>query len=439
MAKFNVGTTVERLRRASKHSLNDLSTRINISDTNAICTTPLCIESFKLQNLNRKNRVANYSDSILEEYWNTHIIKQSVWRHMYKKMKYGVISKALPTVSLYLIGHYTFVLLILFNMCNSEDDTKNNTGTSTEVITRRFVRLIYNNNETMVSNVTFFCENYSGMNEFWREKEHSMTRVLTLLLGFYVGFVVRAWWTKLRILPSMDSLCIAIGGFICIDSHINEDEVFIKLDQRKISIKQFKKDIVRLFLLSWTMCMSRASKPLKALFPKAKDFSDKQLLTTMEYKQLTTCTKDDCWLEKWSTPLIWVIKMVNSIDKNTKVTDADGNVEEGVKFKEVKDIAIALYKFKDQLQSLSNQHFYKIPDLMLQCISFSLYFSFMFLGVFAGQGMVFDPEDDRSLFERLLADFPIYYCVKYGLLISWLRAAQDLQSPFGTRDHVHDQ
>ena len=63
----------------------------------------------------------------------------------------------------------------------------------------------------------------------------------------------------------------------------------------------------------------------------------------------------------------------------------------------------------------------------------------MFLGVFAGHCMVFDPEDDRSLFERLLADFPIYYCVKYGLFISWLRAAQDLQSPFGTRDHVHDQ
>lgn len=67
---------------------------------------------------------------------------------------------------------------------------------------------------------------------------------------------------------------------------------------------------------------------------------------------------------------------------------------------------------------------------MLQCITLALYF-FISLGVFAGQTMSFHEGDKRSMWEKLLSSFPFYYCVKYILLIGWLKTAKDLQTPFG--------
>jgi hypothetical protein len=45
--------------------------------------------------------------------------------------------------------------------------------------------------------------------------------------------------------------------------------------------------------------------------------------------------------------------------------------------------------------------------------------------------MSFYREDTRSMWEKLLGAFPLYYCVKYILLIGWLKTAKDLQNPFG--------
>ena len=149
---------------------------------------------------------------------------------------------------------------------------------------------------------------------------------------------------------------------------------------------------------------------------------------------LMTPSNDDCWLEKWTTPLLWVNKMVRSVDKNIKITDDMGepiSLTAGVaRFDDAKEVGIAISKLKDNLQILSNQYYFKVPDLMLQCISYALYF-FMVIGVFAAQGEAFHPNDDRNIAQKLIADFPFYYCVKYSLLIGWLKAAKDLQNPFG--------
>ena len=154
------------------------------------------------------------------------------------------------------------------------------------------------------------------------------------------------------------------------------------------------------------------------------------LLTRLEYNQLKTDTDDDCWLEKWSTPLLWINKMIHSVGRDTEVKDFTGHVETGARFKDAKEIGITIFRVKEHLQSLGNQFYYRIPDLMLQCISIALYF-FIFLGIFAGQGIEFNPDDDRNLLEVLICHFPFYYCVKYILLIGWLKAAKDLQNPFG--------
>ena len=383
--------------------------------------------SFKLKE--DKNKVANYDDSLLEEYWNQNLSKPSFCKRVLKRLKHGVVRRALPTVSFYLFGHYLWALIIITKVCTPK--IMENQETSIDASTEGLIKFLYNNYySSEFTNITFFCENYAKMHEHWKGKEHSMTRVLTLLVGFYVGFVMRTWWQQLRMIPTIDALCMAIGSWIAVDSGTDEDTSRIEIDHRKVSIRQFKKDFVRYYLLSWTMCLSRISQPLKLGFPKPESFCEKHLLSKKEYSFLTTDTDDDCWLEKWTIPLIWANKMVNSVGKETKVLDLEGNAVPGVRFREPKEMAIANYKFKDMLHALNNQYLYRIPDLMLHCITYALYF-FMFLGVFAGQGMAFSPNDDRTTFEKLLSDFPFYYVVKYGLLISWLKAASDLQNPFG--------
>jgi hypothetical protein len=275
-----------------------------------------------------------------------------------------------------------------------------------------------------------FCKHYATNNLTWIEKERNMTRLLTFLIGFYVGFIVRNYWQILRYFPTIDSLCIAIGSFIIVDSGTDENETGIKIDNSWISIKQLKKDIVRLTLLSWTMCMSRLSKTLKLKFMEPVDYNRKKLLTYQEYEQLTTETDDDCWLEKWTIPLVWVNKIVYNVNKDTKATAENGTAKTGVRFEAPKDVGAAIYKIKDNLQMLSNSYYFVIPHIMLQCITLAMYF-FMFLGVFASQGQVFDPDDKRTIAAKLICDFPLYYCVKYCLLIGWLKAAKDLQNPFG--------
>lgn len=91
---------------------------------------------------------------------------------------------------------------------------------------------------------------------------------------------------------------------------IDEDSVGVEINKVWVSIKQFKKDIARLLLLSWAICLCRISKPLKGILSTPESFNQKQLLTKKEYNQLKTDTDDDCWLEKWTTPLLWVNQMV---------------------------------------------------------------------------------------------------------------------------------
>ena len=120
--------------------------------------------------------------------------------------------------------------------------------------------------------------------------------------------------------------------------------------------------------------------------------------------------------------------MICNVDKETK--DSEGNLQDFIKIKETKDVGLALFRFKDSLQQFTNQYYFKIPDLMHKVICTALYF-FLFLGVLAGQGTVYHTEDKMSLLGKLIFNFPLYYCMKYVLLIGWIKIAKDLQNPFG--------
>ena len=143
---------------------------------------------------------------------------------------------------------------------------------------------------------------------------------------------------------------MAMGSFVFVDYGIDEDFVGVQVDKCWISIKQFKKDIARMFLLSWSMCLCRISKPLKHVLSTPESFNSKQLLTKKEYTQLKTDTDDDCWLEKWTIPLLWINKMVCSVNKDTIVVDSEGDVKDGVRFRDPKEIGITIFKSKEHLQ-----------------------------------------------------------------------------------------
>ena len=158
-----------------------------------------------------------------------------------------------------------------------------------------------------------------------------MTKIATLLIVFYVGFIIKGGWKRIIMTPTVDALCIATGSFVIGNSRVNEDEVEFEIDDKKITIRQFKKDIVRLALLSWTMCFCRISKPLKAKLSKPEIFNKKRLLTRKEFSQLKiselNSNKEDsgCWFENWTVPLLWINKMVCTVDKETQIKDSKGN------------------------------------------------------------------------------------------------------------------
>ena len=169
---------------------------------------------------------------------------------------------------------------------------------------------------------------------------------------------------------------------------------------------------------------------LKNKYPKAEDFIKKRLLTENEHKLLKTKTEDG-WLIKWATPQLWVNRMICNVDKDVKSLNPHiKDIEKRVKIKEPKEIGISLFKYKDDLQRISNQYNFTLPCLMRHVISIALYF-YILLGTVAGQGNIFHLENKLSIFGKLASNFPLYYVIKHLLLVGWLSTATDLQNPYG--------
>ena len=426
------------MSKLSLHSVSDIfaskgkmpkETRIvprgfNFDGREIVCAIKMTERSFSVA---EDDKVADYDESVIRNYWNSSVVQKSWKSRFLAKLKHGVLKRTCRILALFILLHYIFSIVMLTSVC-LPSSSQNMTSTYAP----RNAGFL--SPTSRATNNTDFCANYVKNNLPWREKEKNMTRILTFLIGFYVGFIIRNYWQSLRYLPTFDSLCLGMGSFVFVSRSVDESKYGIKIENVWISLKQFKKDIVRLSILSWTMCMCRISRSLKMKFMEPLSFNAKKLLTYQEYEMLMTPSNDDCWLEKWTTPLLWVNKMVRSVGKNIKITDdmgePIGSTEGVARFDDAKEVGIAISKLKDNLQILSNQYYFKVPDLMLQCISYALYF-FMVIGVFAAQGEAFHPNDDRNIAQKLIADFPFYYCVKYSLLIGWLKAAKDLQNPFG--------
>ena len=382
--------------------------------------------------LDSEIKVANYDEKFLKTHWNSAMIKQSLGSRLKASLKNGLIQRTFPIESIFLFTYYLVSIIILSQICCEDGDCGFLDKSTKEMLTRRFAISESHVDGIEFDNVTYFCNNYEDLSAAWNEKEHRLTRVLTFLVGFYVAFVVRTWWQQARLFPTTDKASLGMGSFIWVDSEIDESKVNVKVGRKIVKLMQLKKDIMRLLLLSYAMCFCRISVRLKSKLPSAQDFIEKRLLTEKEYKLLKTKTKDG-WLIKWATPQLWVNRLACNVENKKSLQDLNPNiknVDKYVKIKEPKEIGIALFKFKDDLQRLSNTYNFRIPSLMRQVILIALYFYIM-LGAVAGQGNIFHLDNKMSLIQKLVSNFPLYYCVKHLLIIGWLKTATDLQNPFG--------
>ena len=111
MTTSSLRPAISKLKLDGLSSITDIHAGLNMNGRDVVSTTPLSAKSFQMTfSMDDNNRVANYSDTALEEYWNAHVIQQPMWRLMRTHSRHGVIRRALPTVCLYLLGHYTVAL-----------------------------------------------------------------------------------------------------------------------------------------------------------------------------------------------------------------------------------------------------------------------------------------------------------------------------------------
>ena len=385
------------------------------------------------------NKIAEFDENMLMDTWNS-LIKPPWRKRIANYLKHGLLARTFPIIALYLFSYY-IIYLVKSTICDSEcvrNVNERNESQSDSKI-NGFVQFFFFIIQNKVTNQSNICvndllpnNNNGAKIDSIVEAEYHMTRISTLLIGFFVAFTIRTYSSyTIKSLPTVNSFCIAMGSFISVKRGINEEEVFVDFENRLLSLKQFKKDITRYFFLSWAMCFCRISPPLIRSLPNPEAFNKKKLLTKLEYNKLKILelrTENDCWLENWPMPLFWINKMICSIGKGSKTMNKNGDIAHGVTFGETKELGITLFKTKDQLETLSKQYYHGPPDLMLQCITLALY-SVIFLGIIAAQPSI-SCLDDNS-YPNLLGAFPLFYCVKYILLIGWLKTAKHLTNPFG--------
>ena len=111
-----------------------------------------------------------------------------------------------------------------------------------------------------------------------QNKEEVAMPYLIFFLGFYVGQLISRWWDQVKGLPYIETITNSISGFVQLEFQENEQE--------KACAAELRKTIVRYCLLSWTMCMTTVSKPLKAKFKTDEDFLRKRLLDARELEAL---------------------------------------------------------------------------------------------------------------------------------------------------------
>lgn len=354
-------------------------------------------------------KIAKYDADLVAKFWNNRNRRRSILKVIGKLFVEGIISKLVPIVFLYLVLYYT-LNPFYFNATLCKTTNQNDEGGNQQK-DPNWIRLSLSGGR-LCNKANF---------ETWIALEREYTKILTFFIGFIVSLSVKAWFEKVSTVPQLDHILIHINNFLWVDPTQNVDEVMIK---ENITVKQFRETIIRYFLLSWSMCLSRMSDDLNEKFRNPLALNEKRLMLKGEYEKLRSPNGRDIWREKWSTPLSWVAKIVNDINVKDVKKEKD---EKSVKVLDIKDaIGKTLTAYCKDLQKLNSYNEYRLPTPLITLLTIAMY-ALLIINIASGQDMY----PSQITYLQFIFDFPIDSICKYLLLFGWLRVATDLMFPFG--------
>ena len=305
--------------------------------------------------LPKEQHVATYDPLIAAKYWNMTNRHHYLFRAVMSSFKNGICVNLLPVTVLYLAIYYLVNILIVDRiLCTPGGKTSS----------RLHLALAPNN---MVCNTEILAS--------WKKQESDFSRVLTFFIGFFVSWSIRNWSSQVMLLPKMDRICIGLYTTLWVDPNLNEADVKIK---GQVTAKTFRMTIARYHLLSMSMCLSRMCSDLKNTFNNPITYNRKGLLLKREFDDLNCGTGNDSWIEKWTTPLLWVNKMVNDLGKDLKNSNC-------AQIKDIKDgVGKQLDGFRKDLESVYGFYEYRLPPTIINILTLAIYF-FMLISAISGQ------------------------------------------------------
>ena len=394
--------------------------------------------------LPEEEKLANYDQKLVARYWNNTNLSQSSWFSLAQSMFFcrgesqdclclcwgtadcchcfsfhpfhwffgGIFLRLLP-ISLVYTGVYYLVQRKIFAPLFCETTYNLTQSTTTPHAPSE--------NKTNCS---------KELIDVWVGLEKDFTTVLTLFIGFFVSFSINNWSAQIKLIPRLDQVVISLETFLWVDPRMKTD---VKL-KGNLTTKDVRRTIVRYYLLSWAMCLSRISRRLYRTLPKANAFNRKKLLHSAEAKKLNVFRRNgyehENWREKWTTPLVWINKMAYDIRQKDPAKCFFGTYA-GIG--DVKDgITKPCLTFLQELQKLDSHNLYRIPHSLINVLTTAVYL-FMIISVFAAQdGYKDQMPSDLSESWKNLFDFPLFAMIKYLLLFGWMKFATDLSNPMGT-------
>ena len=359
-----------------------------------------------------ESKIADYDPKLVARYWNVRNRQKKPHKRLAQLFVKGIYAKLVPIVLLYVAMYYVLNTFIFDPALCDPLPSNQQQEVDNSLLQPGKVYLA----------LSFGRQCSKGKFTRWIAMEKDFTKVLTFFIGFIVSLSAKNWFEQVRLVPKLDQLLVQINNFLWVDPTKDAADVKIKGD---VSAKQLRNTIVRYFLLSWTMCLSRMSVPLNEKLHDEHALNRKKLLLKCEFDALNCEKKGDGWREKWSTPLSWVAMMVNDVNLKDNPENA-----KSAKILDIKDaIGKTLNEYGNNLQKLNTHNEFRLPTPLISLLTCAIYV-FMVINVAAGQDM-YPEESKSSQFVRFFFDFPWFAIVKYLMIFGWLQVATDLMAPFG--------
>ncbi len=237
-----------------------------------------------------------------------------------------------------------------------------------------------------VTNPHWLCGTIFSQSEFrnhvtqWRAVEARTTRVLSMLLGFYVATMMARWWTQICKLPEITGIAMTLNALVT-DSA-----------QGEAAALDLKKRILKYCLLSYAMLLKNISRNLTSDFEDNFEtiMMQKDLVSQDEMAKLKT-VGGDRWTVNWWVPLNWCNEIVNE--------ESSGSIP-----KEGKEVVSRLIKYKQNLDDLERYYENPMPALCHQAV-YVVCWGFLIFGAFTAQ----ECECETKPFWKYLMVSPLRY------------------------------